>query len=148
MKFVFGMQRSSKIFYKLILSFLMLAARHVQSTQNRKFVDLCNISRKIWGMKLFFCLQINTKVFQKVLLSFQAFVSRLAKNTQNNKFAIFLKYLKENGKNEVGLLLSDKHERFFQIEFIILGMVRHAKITQNNKFVISLQYLKGILMQI
>ena len=115
MKFVFGIQRNSKIFYKLILSFLMLAARHAQSTQNRKFVDLCKQA----------C---------------QKFVSRLAKSTQNNKFAIFLKYLKENGKN--------KHERFFQFETIILGVLSHAKITQNNRSAISLQYLKGILMQI
>ena len=93
----------------------MLAARHAQSTQNRKFVDLCKQA----------C---------------QKFVSRLAKSTQNNKFAIFLKYLKENGKN--------KHERFFQFETIILGVLSHAKITQNNRSAISLQYLKGILMQI
>ena len=69
------------------------------------------------------------------------FVSRLAKSTQNNKFAIFLKYLKENGKNEVGLLLSDKHERFFQIEFIILGVVRHAKLPK----ITSLLFLCNIL---
>ena len=39
-----------------------------------------------------------------------------------NKFAIFLQYLKENGKNEVDLLLADKHQRFLQIDTIILGV--------------------------
>ena len=48
-------------FYKLILSIWVCATRHAQSTQNRKFAYLCNISRKTWMMKLFFCLQIITK---------------------------------------------------------------------------------------
>ena len=38
--------------------------------------------------------------------------------------------------------LADKHQRFLQIDTIILGVARHAQITQNNKFSISLQYLK------
>ena len=63
MKFIFGMHRNIKIFYKLVLSFWVCVSRHAQSTQNKNFVYLCNISRKTWGMKLFFCLQTNTKVF-------------------------------------------------------------------------------------
>ena len=39
-------------------------------------------------------------------------------------------------------LLADKHQRFLQIDNIILGVARHGQITQNNKFSISLQYLK------
>ena len=50
--------------------------------------------------------------------------------------------LKENGKNEVALLLADKHQRFLQIDTIILGVTRQAQVTQNNKLLISLQYLK------
>ena len=64
MKSIFGMQRNSKIFYKLILSFWVCTARHAESTQNRKFAYPCNIYRKTWGIKLLFCLQINTKVLQ------------------------------------------------------------------------------------
>ena len=69
----------------------------------------------------------------KVLVSFWICVSRLAQSTQNNKSAISLQYLKENEKNEVVFLLSDKHQRFFQIDTIILGVARHAQITQNNQ---------------
>ena len=69
----------------------------------------------------------------KVLVSFWICVSRLAQSTQNNKSAISLQYLKENEKNEVVSLLSDKHQRFFQIDTIILGVARHAQITQNNQ---------------
>ena len=38
----------------------------------------------------------------------------------------------------------DKHQRFLQIDAIILGVcvTRHAQVTHNNKFTISLQYLK------
>ena len=53
-----------------------------------------------------------------------------------------MQYFKENGKNEVGFLLADKHQRFLQIDTITLGVARHAQSTQNNKFTISLQYLK------
>ena len=48
----------------------------------------------------------------------------------------------ERGKNEVGFFLPDKHQRFLQIDAIILGVARHAQITQNNKFAISSQCLK------
>ena len=39
-------------------------------------------------------------------------------------------------------LLADKHQRFLQIDTIILGVARHTQITQNNKFAISLQYFQ------
>ena len=35
-----------EVFNKLILSFWVHATRHAQSTQNKKFAYLCNISRK------------------------------------------------------------------------------------------------------
>ena len=52
LKFIFGMQINIEVFYKLIISFCVYIARHAQSTQNKKFVYLCNISRKLWGMNL------------------------------------------------------------------------------------------------
>ena len=118
MKCFFGMWINIKVFYKLILSFWVCVTRHAQSTQNKKFAYLCNISRKTWGMKWFFCLQINTKVFYKVILSFQACVTKLAQSIQNNKFAVSFQYLKENGNNEVDFLLADKHQRFLQTDTI------------------------------
>ena len=50
-KSVFGMQINIEVLYKLILSFCVCLGRHAQSTQNKKFAYLCNISRKTWGMK-------------------------------------------------------------------------------------------------
>ena len=53
-KFIFGMMINVELFYKLILSFYVWATRHAQSTQNKKFAYLCNISRKAWGWNWFF----------------------------------------------------------------------------------------------
>ena len=105
---------------------IIIFARHAQSTQNKKFAYLCNISRKTWGMKWFFCLQINTKVFYKMIPSFWVCLTRVTQSTQNNKFAISLQYLKENGKIEVDFLLADKRQRFLQIDTIILGVCGQA----------------------
>ena len=57
MKFIFGMQMTIELFYKLILSFWVCIARQAQSTQNtqsKKFVYLINFSRKTWGRSWFF----------------------------------------------------------------------------------------------
>ena len=136
MKSIFGKQRNSKTSYRLILSFWVCAARNAQSTKNRKFAYLCNISRKTWEMKLLFYLQMNAEVFYKMLVSLWMFVSRFAQSTQTKKFAISLQYLKENENNKVGIFLADKHQRFLQINTIILAVVRHVQITQNSKFAI------------
>ena len=61
------------------------------------------------------------KVFYKVILSFWVYVARLAQITQNNKFAISLKYINKKWKNEDDFLLAGKHQRFLQIDTIILG---------------------------
>ena len=45
-------------------------------------------------------------------------------------------------RKKLFFLLADKHQRFVQIDTIIIGVTRHAQITQNNKFAIFLQYLK------
>ena len=73
-------------------------------------------------MKLIFCLQINTKVFFKLIVSIWVYVARYARSTQSDKFTTSLSYLKENVKDEVGLLLTDKRQRFLQIATIILGV--------------------------
>ena len=126
MKFIFAMSRNIEVFYKLILPSGVRVPRHAHSTQNKNFAYLCNISRKTWGIKWFFCLQINTKVFYKMILSFWVCATRVTQSTQNNKFAISSQYLKENGKNEVYFLLVDKHQKFLQIDTIILGVCGQA----------------------
>ena len=126
MKFVFGIQINIEVFYKLILSFCVCVTKHAQSTQNKKFAYLCNISRKPWGMKLIFYLQIYTNVFYKVIVSLLVSIARHVQSTQNNKFTISSQYLKEFVKAEVDFLPAYKRQRFLQIDTTILGVCGQA----------------------
>ena len=113
------MQINITVFYKLMLSFWMCLTRHAQSTQNKKFAYLWNITRKTWGMKLICCLHINTKIFHKFIVSHWVCIARHAQSTQNNMFAISLQYLKENVKYKFDFLPADKHESYLQIDTLI-----------------------------
>ena len=106
MKFIFVIQINIKVFYQLMLPFLVCIARLVQSTQNKKFAYLCNISRKIGD--------------EVVLLPADKYES--TQSTQNNKFAISLQYLEKNGKSKVDFVLADKYQRFLPMDSIILGV--------------------------
>ena len=66
MKFIFGMQIDIEVFCKLILSFWVCIALHTQSTQNKKFPYIYNISRETWETKLVFCLSDKHKSFLQV----------------------------------------------------------------------------------
>ena len=96
MKFILGMPINIEVVYKLIPSFQVCVARHVQSTQNKKLAYLCNSPQKTLGMKLVFFLKINTKIFYKLIVSLWVCVACHFQSTQNNKFAISLQYLIEN----------------------------------------------------
>ena len=111
-----------KVIHKLILSCSACIGRHAQSTQNKKFLYLCNISRKTWKMKLIFCFLINIKVFCKMIVSHWVCIARHAQSTQK----ISLQYLKENVKDEIDFLPVDKHQRFLQIDTIILDLCGQA----------------------
>ena len=95
----FGIHINIDVFYKFILSFWMYIVSHAQSTKNKTFAYLCNISRKRWGMKLIFwrwfflILQIDTKFFCKLIISLWVCIARHFQSTQNNKCAISLQYL-------------------------------------------------------
>ena len=111
MKFNFGMQINIEVLGKLILSFWVCVTRHAQSTQNKKFRYLSNISWNAWGIKLIFCPQIDTKVFYKV--------ARVPKATA-------LQYLcnisRKTWRMELDFLPADKRQRFLQIDISILGV--------------------------
>ena len=66
------------------------------------------------------------KVFYKVIVSLWVCVARLVQSTQNNKFELSLQYVKKKGKNRVDFLPADKHQRFLQIDAIILGVCGQA----------------------
>ena len=64
-------------------------------------------------------------------------IARHAESTQNSNFEISLQYLKENVNDEVDFLSADNHQRFLQINTIVVVSVpRHAHIVKSNKFAI------------
>ena len=78
---------TSKFFFLILSSFWVCKVRYLQSSQNKKFAYLRNISGKTWAVKLCFCLQINTNVFYKLIVSLWACVSRHAESMKTNIFA-------------------------------------------------------------
>ena len=125
MKFIFCRQLNVEVFCQLMLSLWVSLTRHAQNTQN-KFLYLCNISIKAWGMKLVFCLQINIKVFYKMIVSLWMCIARYIQSTHNNKFTISLEYVKQNVKDEVDFLPADKRRRFLQTDTITLSVCGQA----------------------
>ena len=49
-----------------------------------------------------------------------------SQSSQNSKFAMSLQYLKKEVRDEVDFLHADKHQRFLQIDTIILGVCGQA----------------------
>ena len=115
MKFIFGMQRNSKIFYKLIVIFLGLHNQAYPKCLKQKICISFQHPQKNMGDEIALLAADKYKSFiQDTRLSFWVYVSRLAESTQNNKFARSLQYFKENGMNEVGFMLADNIKDFFK----------------------------------
>ena len=129
----FGLQIKIEVFYKLITS-----------TPNEKFAYFCNISRKMWVMKLIFCLYqylqkkvwdevvflhadkhpsflqvyfntLGVKVFYKLILSLLMVMTQHFQSTQINKFAISLQYLKKEVREGVHFLHLVKHQSSYKM---------------------------------
>ena len=112
---IFCMKIHVKVFYKRVVSFLLVLARHVQSTQNSKFaISLQYLEKKKkrkGGMKLIFCLQINMKLSYKLITLILVDMVRPSRIIQNNKFAKTLQYLKKEVRIKL-IFCEDKHHIF------------------------------------
>ena len=110
---IFCMKRHIKVLYKRVVSFLLVLARHVQSTQNSKFVISLQYlnNKKKGGMKLIFCLQINMKLSYKLITLILVDMVRPSRIIQNNKFAKTLQYLKKEVRIKL-IFCEDKHHIF------------------------------------
>ena len=64
--------------------------------------------------------QRNIEVFCELILLFWVCVARHAPITQNSMFAKYLQCLTENMEDEVDFLPAYNHQRFLQIDTIIL----------------------------
>ena len=78
---IFCMKKKIKVFYKLLISFLLAVGRYAQSTQNSKFVITFKISKKKGGMKFIFCMQINVKLSYRLILLILVGMARHAQIT-------------------------------------------------------------------
>ena len=90
-----------KVFYKLVILFLLVIARHVQSTRNSKFVISLQYLEKEGRDEVDFCMEINIKLSCKLIPLILVDVARPAQITQNNQFAKSLQYLKKEVRDEV-----------------------------------------------
>ena len=108
------MQINIEVFYYLIISLLVCSARHAQSTQNRKFAYLYNISTKTWGMKLIVSLRYYH--FDTISLSL---CGQARPNYQKWISLLFLCNILRKVTDEVELLHEDKYESFLKIRFMI-----------------------------
>ena len=113
----------------------MCVVGRVLSAQNKKCISLQYLQKNM-GDEVEFLPQINTNIFYKLIVSFWVCRARHAQSTLNDKSPISLQYLKENVKGAVDFLSANKHERFLQIDTIILN-VYYIK-----SLLFFLQYLK------
>ena len=84
MKFIFCMQISTKVFYKMILSLWVCVSRQVQSTKNSQFT----ISLQYKMMKLIFCLLINVEGFFTLMHHFRCVWSDMPKILEQQVFSV------------------------------------------------------------
>ena len=119
MKLIFCLQINMKVSYIVVVSLWVCIARHVQSTQYKKFAIFLQYFKENMGDEFDFCQLINMKVSYMLIVSL--WVCR-AQSTQMTS----LQYLKESVKDEVDFLCADKLQRFLQIDTIILGLCGQA----------------------
>ena len=107
--------------------------------QNNKFAYLCNISRKMWGMKFIFCSQINTKGFFKWKLSFQVCVWPDLSKSPKITFLFLCNILIKTWVicRQISMKISCK-----LILWFLMVMVKYSQSSPNRKFIMSLQYFK------
>ena len=85
---IFCMEINIKVFYSLVLLFLLVIAIHAQSTQNIKL----------------FCMLININLSYKLRPLIVVGMAKPVQITQSNKFAKSFQYLKKEVRGEVDFL--------------------------------------------
>ena len=126
MKCIFGMQLNIKVLHKLMSSFWVCIARHVQSTQNKKFLYLCNVSRKTCRIKLIFCLQTNAKDFYNLIVPTWVCVARQPKAPKTTSFQYLYNISRKAWRMKLIFFPVDKPQSFHQIYTIILCVCSQA----------------------
>ena len=131
----FCMKINIKVFYKLIPSFFVAIARHVQSTQNNKFT-ISQGRREGWSW--FLHADKQKRPYKMILPIVVGVVSR-AQSTWNGKFVKYLQCLKKEVRSEVDLC-ADKHQSFPQVDNMKFNRHIQASVTPTFIFVPLNQY--------
>ena len=148
LNFIYGMQISTKSFYKLIVLLWVCIARQAHVTQNNKFVTSLQYYKKEVNEKVDFLhaakhenvLEIDTIIFMKMVKHFQS--------SQNSKFAMPLLCVKKEVRDEVNLLHADKRQSVLPVDFkifitnvsynvilsLLTSMLKHSQSNEINKF--------------
>ena len=148
LNFIYGMQISTKSFYKLIVLLWVCIAMQVPVTQNNKFVTSLQYYKKEVNGKVDFLhagkhenvLEIDTIILVKMVKHFQS--------SQNSKFAMPLLCVKKEVRDEVNLLHADKRQSVLPVDFkifitnvsynvilsLLTSMLKHFQSNEINKF--------------
>ena len=144
------MKINIKILYKLVVSILLVIARHAQIIQNMKFAISWQYLKKEGRDEVDFFMQINIKLYCNLILIIFVGITRPAQITQNNKFVKSLKYFKKELRDEVVSLCRWASQFslnwYYYFSWVRLGMPKALKI--KSKCTVSLQYLKKELMKL
>ena len=128
MKLIIFLLINVKGFFKMILTFQVCVAKHVQITQNNKFaISLQYLKKEVSEDTEFLhagkhesLLQIDTMILMGMIKHF--------KSSQNTKFAMSLQYVKKEVRDEVGFVDADKHQSFLQVDFNTLSIKTSYKV--------------------
>ena len=99
---IFCMKIEIKVFYKLVVSFLLVRARHPQSTQNTMFViSLQYLKNEGRAEVAFLHADKHQTILQVDRVNFGGYDQACPQIIQNSKFVESLEYLKKEAKDEV-----------------------------------------------
>ena len=129
------MKINMKVFYKQVVSFLLVIVRYAQSTQNSKFVISLLYLKTEGRDKVYFF------ACRQTLMG----MAWLAQITQYNKLIkSFVSQGRSEGQSWIFVQMSII--LFFKlILWFLMVVARHAWSSQNNKYTLSLQYLNNEL---
>ena len=106
---IFCMNLNIKVFYKLVVSFLLVMLRYAQDAQNGKSVIFLQYLKKEGKDKTDFFMQINIKLSYIFMPLTLVGVARPTQLTQDNRFAKPLRCYKNKVRDKVVFFCNEHH---------------------------------------
>ena len=105
MKLIFCLQINVKGFFKLMLSFQVCVASHVQITQNKKFAISLQYLKIEVSDEVDFLHSDKHESFSLIDTMILIGMVKHSQSSQNSKFAMSLQYLKKEVRDEAGFCM-------------------------------------------